>query len=234
VVLENGSREPLRALLLDLDGTLVDTAYLHALAWQRALTACGFAVPAYRVHRLIGMGGDQFVTALLGEDAEHTHGDELRAGWEEQYEPLRAEVRALPGAARLVGAAAAAGWRIVFASSAPEKHLDQYLELLGASSLREWATTSDDVDATKPEPDLIEVALRLAGTERALLVGDSTHDVRAAERAGVRTICVMTGGYGAAELRRAGAAAVYDAPEQVVERLGDLERFAQVVVQASS
>jgi HAD superfamily hydrolase (TIGR01549 family) len=220
---------PERALLLDLDGTLVDTAYLHALAWQRALTASGFAVPAYRVHRLIGMGGDQFVTALLGEDAERSHGEELRAGWEEQYEPLRSEVRALPGAERLLSAAGAAGWRVVFASSAPAKHLDQYLDLLAASSLREWATTSDDVDDTKPAPDLIGVALRLAGTQRAVLVGDSTHDVRAAERAGVRTVCVLTGGYGEAELLAAGAAAVYESPEQLVEQLGELDRFAQAV-----
>ena len=217
-----------RALLLDLDGTLVDTAYFHALAWQRALRACGYEEPAYRIHRLIGMGGDQFVTALLGEQAERERGDELRDGWEREYEPLRTEVRALPGAAQLVRSAGEAGWRVVFASSAPAKHLEQYLELLAASDLREWATTSDDVEETKPEPDLIGVALERAGTQRAVLVGDSTHDVRAAARAGVRTVCVMTGGYGAAELRDAGAAAVYETPEQIVERLGELERFADV------
>src|SRR5205085_11104576 len=111
-----------------------------------------------------------------------------------------------------------AGWRVVFASSAPTKHLDQYLDLLAASSLREWATTSDDVEDTKPAPDLIGVALRLAGTQRAVLVGDSTHDVRAAERAGIRTVCVLTGGYGEAELLAAGAAAVYESPEQLVEQ----------------
>jgi HAD superfamily hydrolase (TIGR01549 family) len=226
------SAEPESALLLDLDGTLVDTAYLHTLAWQRALTSCGFEVPACRIHRLIGMGGDQLVKALLGEGAEREHGDELRAGWEEHYEPLRSEVRALPGAARLIAAAGAAGWRVVFASSAPAAHLDQYLALLGAGSLREWATTSDDVDETKPEPDLIEVALRLAGTPRAVLVGDSTHDVRAGERAGVRTVCVMTGGYDAVELRRAGAAAVYDTPVQLAERFGALARFAERVAVA--
>ena len=220
-----------RALLLDLDGTLVDSAYLHTLAWQRALSACGFDVPACRIHRLIGMGGDQLVAALLGERAERDHGAELRAGWEEHYEPLRPEVRALPGAARLIGAAGDAGWRVVFASSAPKQHLEQYLELLGASALRDRATTSDDVDHTKPEPDLIEVALGRAGTARGVLVGDSTHDVRAGERAGVRTVCLLTGGYGAAELRAAGAAAVYDTPRELHERLGELEGFVDPVVE---
>lgn len=223
------SGEPQSALLLDLDGTLVDTAYLHTIAWRRALSSCGYEVPAYRIHRLIGMGGDQLVKALLGDDAERERGDELRAGWEQQYEPLRGEVHPLPDAARLIAAAGDAGWRVVFASSAPSEHLDQYLALLGAGSLREWATTSDDVDRTKPEPDLIEVALRLAGTPRAVLVGDSTHDVHAGARAGVRTVCVLAGGYGAAELLGAGAAAVYDGPTQLVECLGDLERFAERV-----
>ena len=221
-----------RALLLDLDGTLVDSAYLHTLAWKRALSACGFDVPAWRIHRLIGMGGDQFVAALLGERAERDHGDELRSAWEEQYESLRPEVRALPGAARLVSAAGEAGWHVVFASSAPAQHLEQYLGLLGASALRDRATTSDDVDHTKPEPDLIEVALARAGTARGVLVGDSTHDVRAGERAGVRTVCLLTGGYGAAELRAAGAAAVYDTPRELHERLGELERFADPVEEA--
>ena len=214
------------ALLLDIDGTLVDTAYLHALAWQRALSAGDFVVPCYRIHRLIGMGGDQFVPALLGDDAEREHGEALRAAWQEQYEPLRAEVRPLPGAAELIGRARHEGWRVVFASSSPAEHLEQYLALLGASDLRGSATTSDDVGGTKPAPDLIEAALDLAGTRRAVLVGDATHDVRAAGRAGIGTACVLTGGYGAAELREAGALAVYETPADVCERLGELERLA--------
>ncbi len=221
------SRRDRSALLLDVDGTLVDTAYLHAVAWQRALSAHGFHVPAYRIHRLIGMGGDQFVSALLGEPAERECGDELRAAWREQYEPLRDEVRPLPGAAELIETACAAGWRVVFASSAPAEHLEQYLALLGAGDLLASATTSDDVDATKPAPDLIEVALDLAGTRAAVLLGDSTHDVRAARRAGIDTVCVLTGGYGAAELRDAGARAVYETPGEVIARLGELERIAR-------
>ena len=220
------SRREESALLLDVDGTLVDTAYLHALAWQRALSAHSFDIPAYRIHRLIGMGGDQLVTALLGEQAERESGDELRDEWERQYEPLRSEVRPLPGAAELIETAGAGGWRVVVASSAPAEHLEQYLALVGASDLLGSATTSDDVDDTKPAPDLIEVALELAGTRTAVMLGDSTHDVRAARRAGIATVCVLTGGYGAAELRDAGARAVYETPGDVAGRLGELERIA--------
>jgi HAD superfamily hydrolase (TIGR01549 family) len=218
------------ALLLDIDGTLVDTAYLHALAWQRALSSHHFVVPAYRIHRLIGMGGDQFVSALLGDDVEREQGDALRAAWEEQFEPMRAEVRALPGAAELIVRARDTGWRVVFASSSPADYLEQYLELLGASDLRDWATTSDDVAATKPAPDLIEVALDIAGTRQAVLVGDATHDVRAAARAGIPTVCVLTGGYGAAELREAGALEVLPTPGDVSERLAELDRHANGAV----
>jgi HAD superfamily hydrolase (TIGR01549 family) len=187
------------------------------------LRANGFdGVPTSHVHRLVGMGGDQLVTALLGERAEREHGDALRAGWEQQYEPLLPEARPLPGAAELVQRAQEDGWRVVFASSAPARHLEHYLDLLGAGALRESATTSDDVDQTKPEPDLIEVALQLAGTRQALLVGDSPHDVRAAARAGVATVGVLTGGYSDAELTDAGAARTFDTPEDIVRGFHEL------------
>ena len=214
-------------LLLDIDGTLVDSAYFHVLAWQRSLTAAGFDVPSYRIHRLIGMGGDQFVQALLGDEAEREQGDELRAGWEEEYHSLLPEVRALPGAAELIERAGDAGLRVVFASSSPGEHLERYLELVGASALRDRATTSDDVESTKPAPDLIEVALGLAGTRQAVLVGDATHDVRAAARAGIGTVCLRSGGYGEEELRAAGALAVYETPADLAGRTGELARFAR-------
>ena len=215
-------------LLLDVDGTLVDTAYLHTLAWQRACSANGFEVAAYRIHRLIGMGGDQFVPALLGEEVERERGDALRNAWQEQYEPLMGEVRALPGAAELIQRAHDDGWRIVLASSSPAKHLEHYLELLDATGLRDHATTSDDVARTKPAPDIVAVALEMAGTTAAVLVGDSTHDVHAATRAGIGCVGLLTGGYSEAELHEAGALAVYESPAHLAQRLGDLERLAQL------
>ncbi len=216
------------ALLLDVDGTLVDTAYLHTLAWQRACSANGFEVAAHRIHRLIGMGGDQFVPALLGEEAERELGDALRDAWQEHYEPLMPEARALPGASELIYRAHDEGWLIVLASSSPAAHLEHYLELLGATGLRDRATTGDDVARTKPAPDIVALALEMAGTTAAVLVGDSTHDVRAAARAGIGCVGLLTGGYGEAELHDAGALAVYETPAQLAERLGDLERFAHL------
>ncbi len=215
------------ALLLDIDGTLVDSAYLHAIAWQRACSAYGFEVPAFRIHRLIGMGGDQFVTALLGDAAEREQGDELRRAWQENYETLLPEVRALPGAAALIACARSSGWTVVFASSSPERHLGRYLQLLGAEALRRNATTSEDVEETKPEPDIVEAALRLADTRQALLIGDSTHDVVAANRAGIGTVGVLSGGYGASELREAGALQVHRTPADLVGRLEELAVLAR-------
>jgi len=211
-------------LLLDIDGTLVDSAYFHVIAWQRSLRASGLDAPAFRIHRLIGMGGDQLVAALLGDAVEEEHGDALRHGWTEAYKPLLGEVRALPGAAELVERAESGGWRVVFASSSPGEHLERYLELIGASDLRDRATTSEDVEETKPAPDVIEVALERAGTRRAVLVGDATHDVRAAAKAGIATACLLTGGYGEAELTEAGARVVYPTPADL--RLDALEPLA--------
>lgn len=214
-------------LLLDIDGTLVDSAYLHAIAWQRACQAAGFDVPTYRIHRLIGMGGDQLVTALLGETVEREQGDELRSAWHENYEPLLPEVRALPGAAELIRCARKQGWNVVFASSSPGRHLERYLRLLGAEALRDHATTSEDVEETKPQPDIVQAALHLAGTPHALLIGDSTHDVVAARRAGIGTVGVLTGGYGGSELLEAGALQVHATSADLVTRLGELEALAR-------
>jgi HAD superfamily hydrolase (TIGR01549 family) len=213
-------------LLLDVDGTLVDTAYLHTVAWQRAAARFGHEVEARRIHRLIGMGGDKLVPTLLGEEVEAIQGDALRDAWREEYEPLRSEIRALAGARELIHAAERAGWRVVFASSAPADHLEQYLQLVGVESKKDDATTSDDVEESKPEPDIVGVALEEAGTHAAVLVGDSTHDVEAARRAGIPCVCVLTGGYGEAELSDAGAAMVLDGPDEVAERLADLEPLA--------
>src|SRR5436309_3179418 len=152
------------AAILDLDGTLVDSNYLHALAWSRTFHAAGIDVPLWVLHRHVGMGGDQFVPAIAGERVEREQGDALREAWREQFLPLLDEVRPLPGAHDLLQTLHERGLTVALASSAPQEDLDHYLDLLDAHDLVETATTSADVEQTKPAPDLVGVVLdRLDG-----------------------------------------------------------------------
>ncbi len=209
-------------VLLDVDGTLVDSVYQHALSWQRALARHGVEVPAWRCHRHIGMGGDQIVTALAGEEVERLYGDALRALESELFGELLEEVHPLPGAPELVRELADRGHEIVLASSAGADEAEHHIEALGIRDLISDYTTSADVDATKPEPDLIKAALNKASKETgAVLVGDSTWDVEAAARADVETIALLCGGFSASELRDAGASAVFPTPIELRERLDE-------------
>lgn len=198
-------------MILDVDGTLVDTNYHHALAWQRALLAHEHVVPAWRIHRHIGMGGDQIVAALVGDDVERAEGDAIREAEGEVYAELIGEVRPIDGARELIAELAEQSCRVVLASSAKREEVDHYLDLLGARDrVDEW-TSSADVERTKPAPDLVQVALEKVEHEgSALMVGDSVWDVRAACAAELRTLAVLTGGFSAAELREAGAAEVVE------------------------
>ncbi len=209
------SRSRPDAVILDIDGTLVDSNYQHAIGWQRAFKTCGFNVAAWRVHRLIGMGGDQIVKTLLGEDAENEHGEEIREAEAESYAALIPEVAAFEGAHDLIRRFKHEGLTVILASSAKEREVEHYIGLLGAADLNDGFTSADDVDSTKPEPDLIEVAVEKAGEGTAIMVGDSVWDIEAAKRAGLDTIGVLCGGFGEAELSGAGAIAVVETIDQV-------------------
>jgi HAD superfamily hydrolase (TIGR01549 family) len=198
------------AAILDVDGTLVDTNYHHAIAWYRAFRRHGVAPAIWRIHRHIGMGGDQLVDAVAGYGVERERGDEIRAAEAELYMELIDEVRPFDGARELIGELKRRGDPVVLASSAKQDEVDHYLDLLEARELAHGWTTSADVEATKPEPDLVRAALDAAGTDDAVMVGDTTWDVEAAARAGLETLAVLTGGYSAGELRDAGAVAVFD------------------------
>jgi HAD superfamily hydrolase (TIGR01549 family) len=212
---------PLRAIL-DVDGTLVDTNYHHALAWHRALHAHGHQVQMWKIHRHIGMGGDQIVPALIGEEAAATEGDEIRAAEGEAYGELIGEVEPMQGARELIVKLREEGSTVILASSAKQEEVDHYLDLLEARELVDGWTTSDDVEATKPEPDLVHAALEKAGGgDSAVMVGDSVWDVEAAKRAGLPTLAVLTGGFSEAELREAGAL-------QVVESIDELRIDPQI------
>jgi HAD superfamily hydrolase (TIGR01549 family) len=205
------------AVLLDIDGTLVDSTYHHALAWHRAFARVGEPPPLWRLHRAIGMGGDKLVAAVGGDETEERLGDDLRDFWKQEYAEVRAEVRPLPGAAELVQTLAADGFRIALASSGDPAFAHEAVELLGIGDLVEVLTTAEDVEASKPEPDLLGVTLeRLGGIERAVFIGDTPYDVEAAERAGLKCAGVLTGGFSQAELEDAGAAAVEESPADLI------------------
>jgi len=209
------------AAILDVDGTLVDTNYHHAIAWYRAFRQNGVLLPIWRIHRHIGMGGDQLVNALGGEQLENEKGDDIRAAESVLYGELMSEVEPLEDARELIEDLKESGHAVVLASSAKKHEVDHYLDLLDARELADDWTTSDDVEATKPEPDLVVAAVEKAGGGEAVMVGDSTWDCEAAKRVGVDTIAVLTGGFSESELRDAGALVVYSSIKDLRESLDE-------------
>ncbi len=209
------------AALLDLDGTLVDTNYHHALAWARAFRQHGIVLPVWRLHRLVGMGGDQLVEAAAGPEAEERSGDRVRAAERQLYLELMGETEPLAGARAFLVELRRRGHTVVLASSAPENQLDHYLDKLVARDLVDAWTTSDDVEATKPDPDIVAAALEKAGGGEAVFVGDTGWDVEAARKVGIETLCVLTGGWSRQELLDAGASGVFDSIQELTERLDE-------------
>jgi HAD superfamily hydrolase (TIGR01509 family) len=213
-------------VILDVDGTLVDTNYHHALAWHRALRAHGHTVQMWEIHRHIGMGGDQIVAALVGEEVEEKDGEKIRAAEGDAYGELIGEVEPMDGARGLIEDLCRDGSRVILASSAKQDEVDHYLDLLAARNLVDGWTTSADVERTKPHPDLVNAALEKAGDGPAVMVGDSTWDVKAAGAAEISTLAVLTGGFSEAELREAGAAAVMRSIARLREDRQALEALA--------
>ncbi len=209
------------AAILDIDGTLVDSNYQHALAWYRAFRLQGITIPVWRCHRAIGMGGDQLVPHLAGEGFDAEHGDEVRLVEHALFKQMIAEVQPFDGARGLIEDLRARGCKIVMASSAKAEDVAVYLDLLDARELADGWTDSSSVERTKPAPDLIEAALALVGGGPGVMVGDSTWDVEAANKLDMPTICVRTGGFGVDELGEAGAVAVFDSIGELRERMSE-------------
>jgi HAD superfamily hydrolase (TIGR01549 family) len=205
--------------ILDIDGTLVDTNYHHAVAWYRAFRQHDVILPIWRIHRHIGMGGDQLVAALAGDEVESEKGDDIRTAEKALYLALIEEVEPMEGARQLIVDLKESGHTVVLASSAKEDEVEHYLDLLDAREIADGWTTSADVEATKPEPDLVVAARKKGGGGEAVMVGDTPWDVKAAARAEVETIAVVTGGFAEAELTEAGACAVFESVEELRERL---------------
>jgi HAD superfamily hydrolase (TIGR01549 family) len=212
--------------VVDVDGTLVDTNYHHALAWFRAFRRHDITVPVWRLHRAIGMGGDQLVSAVAGDDVEDRLGDDLRAAWAEEFAPMLDEIRPLDGAPELLRGLREHGLSVVLASSGKPEHVDAYLKLFDGHELADEWTSSEDVERTKPQPDLITVAVERGRGTTALVIGDSVWDFRAAAKAGHTGYAVRTGGFSAEELRESGAREVFTSLPELREALDRILREA--------
>ncbi len=208
------------AVLFDVDGTLVDSNYLHVYAWQRAFSQVGFDVEAWRIHRSIGIDGSILVRSLTGDQSGDVV-DRLKHAHAQFYRETVGMLRALPGARALLDEVAALGLQVVLATSAPKDELSILREVLGRDDILSAVTSSADVDTAKPQPDIVEVALQRAGVtaDRAVFVGDTIWDIRAASRAGVSCVCVRSGGIARQELEAEGATAVFDNPCQLLEEI---------------
>jgi HAD superfamily hydrolase (TIGR01549 family) len=207
--------------IFDVDGTLVDTNYQHALAWFRAFRRHGVVLPLWRLHRGIGMGGDVYVRAVAGEDIERAYGDDLREAWEKEFDRLIDEVAPFEGAHALLSDVKGRGFRVVLASSGKSRHVEHFLDLFDGRSVADAWTTSDDADRSKPEPDIVATALERVDGRSGVMVGDSPWDCFAAGKLHMPTLALRTGGFSVDELREAGASQVFDSLQALRERLND-------------
>ena len=209
---------PLTAIF-DIDGTLVDTNYQHALAWYRAFRQHGVVMPIWQIHRAIGIGSDRVVEMLAGEQIEQELGETLRAAEGPLYQEMIDEVEPMKGAHELLRDLKRTGHAVILASSAEVKEAERYIKLLDATEFVDGYTTSADVKQSKPEPDIVHAAIEKAGGGAAVMIGDSTWDCKAATRAQLPSIGVLTGGFSEQELTEAGATIVFDSVEHLREHL---------------
>lgn len=196
--------------IFDVDGTLVDTNYQHAIAWFRAFRRFDITLPVWQLHRGLGMGGDNFVTHVAGEEVEKTFGDDLRDAWSSEFDELIGEVRPFAAARPLLAEIKSRGFKLVLASSGSAKHVEAFLDLVGGRDLADAWTTSDDVESSKPSPDLVSAALAKVDGASGCMVGDSVWDCIAAANFDVPTVGILTGEFSREELQKAGAIRVFD------------------------
>lgn len=206
-------------VVIDIDGTLLDSNYHHCVAWSRAFQAHDVSVPVAAIHRALGMGGDRLVAHVAGQGVEDAHGDGVRERWEHEYDAMIEETRLFEGSRDLLRRCREEGLKVALASSAIPRHAQHALALLDAEALSDGWTTSEDAAESKPAPDLLDEALRRVGGTRAVMVGDAVWDVEAAAQRDIPTLGLLSGGVSRAELLAAGAVAVYDGPADLAEHL---------------
>jgi HAD superfamily hydrolase (TIGR01549 family) len=209
------------AVIFDIDGTLVDTNYQHALAWFRAFRNERIVIPIWQIHRAIGIGSDRVVEMLAGKDVEARLGETLRDAQGPLYKEMIDEVEPMKGAHELLRDLKRVGHPVILASSAEEEEAEHYIDLLDAREFVDGYTTSTDVRASKPEPDIVHAAVEKAGGGPAVMIGDSTWDCKAATRAELPSIGVLTGGFSEQELTEAGATVVFESVDDLRVHLSE-------------
>ncbi len=208
----------LDTVVLDVDGTLVDSVYARTLAWKAAFREVGVEVPSHRIHRAIGMGGDRVVSHLAGEAAEHGIGDEVRKRHTEHFERLIPEITATDGAAELLSLLRERSLNVVIASSGEPALVSRLLELVdGGPGLVHRIVWGTPTMRSKPAPDLFHAATESVGGYDAIVIGDSVWDTQAASAAGLPCLAVRTGGFCDTELLEQGALAVYENPRELLD-----------------
>lgn len=206
------------AVLVDIDGTLVDTNYFHTLSWWRAFQDVGEDVPMSTIHPLIGMGSDQLVERAIGHES-----DDASDAHSRHYSSFKDEIKAFAGAADLLNELSRRGALVVLATSADEEDLERLREAIGADDAVDEAVSKGDVSASKPAPDIFEAALKKLDLDpaRTLVVGDTRWDIEAAAKLDLGVVGVLTGGTTRRELEQAGAVAVYEDVAELLEKLED-------------
>lgn len=215
--------KPVTGVLFDVDGTLIDSVYLHTTAWWQAFRQYGHDVPSARIHRAIGMGSDKILDHLLGPEHDPADDDAMRAAHASLYATKWTSLRRLPGTQKLLETCAARGLRNVLATSASKPELGALLRCLDSDAVIDTVTSADDAGESKPAPDIVEVALRRSklNADEVVFVGDSVWDVQAAGAVSIPCIGLTSGGLCAAELLDHGAAAVYADPQDLLDNLDE-------------
>lgn len=212
----------IKGVIFDVDGTLVDSNDAHTKAWVEALEQGGYNVTYEQIRRLIGMGADHLLPEVTGESKDSDEGKKLSDSWssifEKKYLP---HLKAFPKTREMLKAVKARGLKMVVASSAQENMLDRLLEIAGAKDFMEAETSAADAKNSKPDPDIVEAALRQIALkpDEVIMVGDTPYDIEAASKAGLNTIAFRCGGWDDAGLK--GAVAIYDGPSDLLAHLDD-------------
>jgi HAD superfamily hydrolase (TIGR01509 family) len=215
------------AVLFDVDGTLVDSNFHHVVAWHRAFLDVDIVVPCWRILGLIGRSGSELIQALLGDEDADKHGSQVKQQHTHYFVESAPLVRRLPGTRELLEAIAERGWRSVLATSAGPEELAVLRDTLDAEDLICAVTSASDTERAKPHPDIVATALQRidADPTEAIFLGDAVWDMKAARRAGVPAVAVLSGGSARSDLEDAGAAAVYDGPLDVREHLAEFSQL---------